>query len=181
MAHRSLAAYHYVDPRRQAVHRMIRRHVTDPGFVHFGDGDDLLVFHIDGPWLSLEGCIGACDVRVVKGMAALTLPAGFPDTLAGGMLGRRVDALVDNPALAGRDYRVRRVREAKSGAGPTLVFATGGARFAMPWPGMQAPAGAGALVGRARKGLAWATAADLPWSSAGRVAENYAATTGGGA
>lgn len=140
--HPGLAAYNHPDPRRGLVHGMFRRRVADPGFVHFGDGDDLLAFHFDGQWLSMEGWIGSCNVRVVKGMAALTLPPGFPDTLALAMVGRQVDALVDSPALAGRGYRVRRVREAKPGAGPTLVFHAGRMRLTLPWPHLLSMVGA---------------------------------------
>ena len=148
LAHGSLAPYNYVGPRRRTVHGMLRRRAAEPGFIHFADGDDLLAFHFDGLSLSMEACIGASDVRVAKGMAALTLPAGIPDTLAAAMVGRQVDALVESPALAGRGYVVRRVREARAGAGPTLVFATGRTRFAMPWPELLGAGAAGTSADR---------------------------------
>ena len=145
LAHRSRSARHHVNSKHWAVHAMLQRYVTDHGFVHFGEGKDMLLFDVDGPWLSMHGRIGECSVRVVAGTAALTLPAGFPETLGGAMVGRPVDAVVDNPALTGRGYRVKRVREATVGAGPTLVFSTGRCRFTMPWPELIGPVLAGTV------------------------------------
>lgn len=134
MAHRSHTALRHLSPRHRSVPGMLQRYALNRGFCHFGEGADMLFFDVDGRWLSMQGRIGKCAVCVVKGVAALTLPAGLPDTVITAMPGRPVDAIISHPALAGRDYRVRRVREGVLGEGPTLFFGTGRRAFSMPWP-----------------------------------------------
>ncbi|MDQ2804361.1 MAG: hypothetical protein M3Y41_17395 [Pseudomonadota bacterium] len=124
----------YFAPNRPAIQVLLQRYVTGHGFVHIGSGSDILVFDVNGPWLSMHGQIGQCALRVATGTAALTLPAGVPDTLAAAMVGKPVDAIVAHPALTGSGYSVKRVREANGAAGPTLIFSTGRSRLVMPWP-----------------------------------------------
>lgn len=128
------AALRHVGPRAATTKSIMMRYAAMHGFVHHGPGTNLLLFDVDGAWLSVQGRIGECTLRVVKGRAFLTLPAGVPDTIVAAMAGRPVDALVDHPALRGRGWRVRRVIEGTSDVGPTIVFATGRQRYRMPWP-----------------------------------------------
>lgn len=151
MSHRASAASRYIGPRAATTHGLMMRYATTRGFVHHGPGSNLLLFDVDGAWLSVQGRIGECTLQIVKGRAFLTLPAGIPDTMVAAMTGRNIDTLVDHPALRGRGWRVRRVIEAASEVGSTIVFATGRQRYRMPWPELLRSNVVEAFLGRGRK------------------------------
>ena len=92
-----------------------------------------LAFDVASGAVQVVGRVGTCTIHTHRQTARLSLPEGIPETVIEAMRGRRIDAIVDHPALAGRNYVVRDIVPGFVGHGYALVFSTGLVRFEMPW------------------------------------------------
>lgn len=86
-----------------------------------------------GHAIEVDLAIGETRLETRFGTLRIELEHALPDTLAAGIVGRRVDDVLDHPALRGRDWFISAVEDAAYPfVGQMLVVETGNSPYRVP-------------------------------------------------